>query len=670
MKAQKYSSINMLKIGIIGCGKMGKHHIRAISLQDCAKIVGIADPLIEQADLGDLLPADIKVFSSAEEFLNKATPDVVHIVTPPSTHAKLAKLVLNNGAHVYLEKPFTLNKTDAEDIFTLAEERELYVCAGHQVLLEDPAIKARACLKEIGKLIHIESYFSFRTVRKNITPVDQLIDILPHPTCLLLSFMQNNSNSPVELEAISENAKGEVRGILRSGETYGSLIVTLQGRPVESYVRIVGTNGSIFADFVRGTVVKLPGPGASAISAVFNTYSQATQLFWKPTKHFAKMAFKKHKSYPGLAEIIKAFYSNILNNSSPPVSPASTIATVSLCERICRKLKSSEAIYERIEAERLKVIEDKLPPLSAETGVVLVTGGTGFLGRKVAKELRNSGFPVRIFARNTPPCSKKLPGVEYKNVDLGATIPEEFLEDVTTIVHCAAETAGGKKEHERNTILATRNILNAAIKGNVKKIINISSIAVMKTSQEVSGPLDENTPIDMGNLSRGPYVWGKAEAEHLACDLGKKNGIDVKVIRLGPLVDFNFFEAPGRLGKEVGPLFVAVGSKNSKLSLCDVHKAAKVILYYASSFKEAPPILNLVEPTPPTRGELVTLLKKARPDLKCVWLPAFFLKVASPFLKILQRIFLPGKKPIDIVAVFSTESYQTDLAAEIIRKAD
>ena len=89
MKTQKYSSIHKFKIGIIGYGKMGKHHMRAISLQDCAKIVGIADPLVEWADLGDLLPADIKVFSSAEELLNKATPDVVHIVTPPSTHEKI-----------------------------------------------------------------------------------------------------------------------------------------------------------------------------------------------------------------------------------------------------------------------------------------------------------------------------------------------------------------------------------------------------------------------------------------------------------------------------------------------------------------------------------------------------------------------------------------------------
>jgi len=59
-------------------------------------------------------------------------------------------------------------------------------------------------------------------------------------------------------------------------------------------------------------------------------------------------------------------------------------------------------------------------------------------------------------------------------------------------------------------------------KRQCKKIIIISTIAVMKTSQEVGGPLDENTPIDLGNLSRGPYVWGKAEAKHLACDLGEK----------------------------------------------------------------------------------------------------------------------------------------------------
>jgi hypothetical protein len=47
---------------------------------------------------------------------------------------------------------------------------------------------------------------------------------------------------------------------------------------VESYLRIVGTNGSLFADFIRGITVALPGPGTSGVSKVLNPYSQAWQI--------------------------------------------------------------------------------------------------------------------------------------------------------------------------------------------------------------------------------------------------------------------------------------------------------------------------------------------------------------------------------------------------------
>ena len=123
--------------------------------------------------------------------------------------------------------------------------------------------------------------------------------------------------------------------------------------------------------------------------------------------------------------------------------------------------------------------------------------------------------------------------------------------------------------------------------------------------------------------SKGPYVWGKAESEILAREVGKKLGVEIRIIRPGPLVDYEAFEPPGRLGREVGRTFVYIGSKKSRLSLCDVRTAANVICAYVDDFDSMPPDLNLVEPDAPTRGELVSHLLKGRPDLKAVGFPFF-----------------------------------------------
>jgi len=194
--------------------------------------------------------------------------------------------------------------------------------------------------------------------------------------------------------------------------------------------------------------------------------------------------------------------------------------------------------------------------------------------------------------------------------------------------------------------------MNAA---GVKKLVHISSIAVLKTGREIGGPINEDTPLALVNEDRGPYVWGKAESERLARELSRNLEIMIRVVRPGPLVDYNDFEPPGRLGREIGPLLIYVGSRRSKLSLCSVEMAAEVIRKY------------VVEPDSPTRAELVSRLLRSRPDLRALRLPSGFLWVLSPVLKVMQMLLRPNRKPVDIYAAFASENYDSRLAAKIIR---
>jgi hypothetical protein len=105
------------------------------------------------------------------------------------------------------------------------------------------------------------------------------------------------------------------------------------------------------------------------------------------------------------------------------------------------------------------------------------------------------------------------------------------------------------------------------------------------------------------------------------------------------------------------------------LSLCKVETAAKVLAGYVEDFDSTPPVLNLLEPDPPTRDELIRLLLAGRPDLKVVRIPFPVLWGGSVLAKALQRILRPRKTPIDLYGAFVSERYRTELAAEVIRKA-
>ena len=672
---QQSNATAPLDVALIGCGKMGVHHAKAIKAHGAGRIIALADPSGDRSKLDGLVAKDVPFFNSASDMLKAIKPTVVHIATPPATHAELAQLCLSHGAHVYVEKPFTLRLADADAVIDAAQKAARSVCAGHQLLYEAPARALTVALPLIGRVVHVESYFSFKTVRKSndgrslMSPIDQLLDILPHPVYTLLDALGGVAGTVPQLQSLVVRPEGEVHAILQAGETTGVLVVTLRGRPIDSYLRVVGTSGSLRADFVRGSLTKLPGPGTSAVAILSNPYREAMQILVGSTRGFAARILNKSKGYPGLAELIEAFYDSVRQGTRPPLSPSSIRETVRLCEQVGEKLRAAKAEYEARAEAALAERERKLPPTEAAKGLVLVTGGSGMLGRAVVAELRRNGWPVRSLGRRIPPPSEREAGVEYVMADLGGDFDGSALSGVATVVHCAAETAGGKEAHERNSVQATRNLLQSAAKASVQRFIHVSSLAVLKTSKEMGGPLDERTPVDLGNLSRGPYVWGKAESERDVVEQGPGLGLKVKVIRPGPLVDFSDYEPPGRLGRELGPVYVAVGPRSSRINLCDVGTAAQVIRATVQDIDAAPAIVNLVEPTAPTREELLARWVKKRPDLRGVWLPAFVLSLLSPILIVLQRIILRGKTPLDIAAAFASERYDTTLAAQVVQRA-
>jgi nucleoside-diphosphate-sugar epimerase len=284
----------------------------------------------------------------------------------------------------------------------------------------------------------------------------------------------------------------------------------------------------------------------------------------------------------------------------------------------------------------------------------------------VVEQLCAAGYAVRNVARRIPAPSSRVAGVEYIAGDLARGLTPAAFDGVDTVVHCAAETAGGQAEQQRNSIGATRLIIEGAAAAGVKKVIHVSSLAVLKPGS--GRTVDETTPVD-AKIERGPYVWGKAESELLARELAGPLGIAVKVVRPGPLVDYSDFQAPGRLGRELGPWYVAVGGRRTPLSVLDVTTGARVIRSYVDDFAAAPAVVNLVESPAPTRGELIARLRAVRPDLRVIWFPSWLLWFLSMPARWAQRFLLGAATPIDLYAAFSSERYGTEIAGSVIRKA-
>ena len=665
-----------LTVGLVGCGKMGLQHVRAIGACHGGRLIAAADPGGDPEKLRGLLPDGVQWFGSAREMLETARPQVVHIATPPATHADLAKLCLENGAHVYVEKPFTLTATDAAGVLDVAGRAGRSVCAGHQLLMEGPARSLLASLPMIGRVVHLESYFAFRSVRKSrdgrslMSPIDQLLDILPHPVYTMLEALRAcEPNAVPAIVSLDVRAEGEVHALLRAGDATGVLVVTLRGRPIESYLRVVGTNGCLRADFVRGALTRLPGPGTSALSVVSNPYREATQIVRGSTSGFAHRLRGRKKGYPGLAELIEAFYESIRKGGPSPLSPASILDTVTICERVGEALRAREEEREQAAIADLNARERELPAIDPAKGVVLVTGGSGLLGRAVVQDLRRHGFAVRAVSRRVAPPSAREAGIEYGAADLGAALAPELFRGVSTVVHCAAETAGDKQAHDRNTVTATRNLLQAAAAAGIRRFVHISSIAVLKPSSVVGGPLTEQTPVDLGNLARGPYVWAKAQAERDVIEIGAdarhesvraapRTARRLRGIRTTRAV------SAATWARFSLPLDLAPGASVSAPCRPRRRSFAAPLRIWTACRRWS----TWWSPTP-RRERALALFLSNRPDLRAFWMPAWVLAVLSPMARMAQRILMPRSTPVDLAAAFSSERYDTTVAEGVVRRA-
>src|SRR6266481_8219547 len=119
----------MLKAAIIGCGKIADSHASQIQRIPDVEIVGVCDrePLMAR-QLYERFPVK-QHFSDLTALLDESKPDVVHVTTSPESHFEIARLCLERGCNVYVEKPFTVNEDDARRLVAIAEQKHLKITA-------------------------------------------------------------------------------------------------------------------------------------------------------------------------------------------------------------------------------------------------------------------------------------------------------------------------------------------------------------------------------------------------------------------------------------------------------------------------------------------------------------------------------------------------------------
>jgi predicted dehydrogenase/nucleoside-diphosphate-sugar epimerase len=649
-----------LRVAFIGAGAMARNHVDAIHRAGLpARIVGVHDPVIDRADEFSAL-AGTRAYPSVSALLAGAQPDVVHVCTPPAAHAAGARTALEADAHVYVEKPFALTAADAVRLLELAERRKRIVCAGHQLLF-DPAFTALVDRgAAVGDLVQVDSHFAFRPAGANLQRArarmlaPQLLDILPHPLYSLIAVLERFGppGAAVDIDW-ARGGPADLHATLRAGEIVGRLSVSLRARPVASSLTMTGTRGALTCDLVRSVVVGAANPGAEAREKVLNPMVEGVQLVVRTARSVARRVVTG-VSYPGLAELIGAFYEAIERGAPSPIAPRHLLRVTAIFEALAKAV--GDAATTAPQPHAVPVSRRDLAPL------VVVTGARGFLGGEIARALDR----VRGIGRGA---NIDDPHVhEWFVTDLSRGVSPEALAGAEVVVHAAAETAGDFAAHQRNTIDATRHLLCAMSEAGVSRLVLVSSLSVLRPPRTPWERQNEQTPRPDDPVRFGPYVWGKSLQEALVEREAPALGIAVRIIRPGALVDADDPSLPGLMGRHLfGRWHLGLGRASLPIAVCDVGRCAEAIAWCARHFDEAPPIVNLFDPDVTTRGAFLRRLRARGWAGRVVWVPISAISFAVVAARAAQAI-LRGRMPARLAAwsVLKPRRYDSHVAAKVL----
>jgi predicted dehydrogenase len=172
-------------IGVIGCGYWGPNLLRNFSENEDAQLRWMCDLDEKRLDvLGRRYPA-AKTTTDYRQLLADPELAAVVIATPVSTHFNFAKDALQAGKHVLIEKPFTANVAEAEELIALAEREQLTLMVDHTFISTGAVRKVKEMLQsgELGELLYFDS------IRINLglfqRDINVVWDLAPHDLAIM-----------------------------------------------------------------------------------------------------------------------------------------------------------------------------------------------------------------------------------------------------------------------------------------------------------------------------------------------------------------------------------------------------------------------------------------------------------------------------------------------------
>ena len=324
-----------MRVGIVGSGSISSLHLQAISNYANCQIVGIVDRDLARAR------GQAERFKVAHTFDSLAPlfalkPDVVHVLTPPDSHAPLVIEALEAGAHVYVEKPMAPTAADCEAMIKTAQRADRQLCVGHSYNYIPVVARAQELIASgtTGEVLQVSASYNY-DVRRNPTfgtghwssnlPGGLLEDLAVHMVSLLIRLL----GRPLRTSALSRSsgqvpgaAADDVRAVIEGERGLGSFSVSLRGRPDMILIDVWCTRMILRINASSMSLMTYrPLPVPQKIGRGLGNLDVAAQLVGGTLSATWQLLRKKVDGSYGITPCIHAFYDALAAGKPSPIDP-------------------------------------------------------------------------------------------------------------------------------------------------------------------------------------------------------------------------------------------------------------------------------------------------------------------------------------------------------------
>jgi predicted dehydrogenase/nucleoside-diphosphate-sugar epimerase len=640
-----------LRVGLVGAGYISEFHGSAVQRVPDARLVGITDVVPSRAMSLAKRFSIPNVFPSMEAMINEGV-DVVHILTPPETHAQLAITALNSGCHVLVEKPMAMNTEEVDGINAAAAAAQKSVCVNHSLMYDRFVSKALRIVGSgaIGVPLSFDYFRSseYPAYRGGRLPIHYqnggypFLDQGIHAIYLAESFLGPMENVTTYRGTHGGDANllfDEWRVTAQCQRGTANIQISWNVRPLQSWFVVQGTEGvlraNLFAMWVtHSRQLPLPKAPARALQAMGEGLSICAQV----PANIARFATKRIVQYDGLHSLVAAFYHALQTGAAMPVPASQARSAVYWTNRVSREADAAKSKF--------------LTQFQTEgRAKILVTGATGLIGRQLVRQLLQKGNLIRIFVRRQPPAEfLNDRNIEVFLGDLGdPTAVDRAVAGTEIVYHVGATMKGTADDHQRGTVCGTQNIVDSVLRHDVKRLVYVSSLSCLHAAASGRGAVvTEDWPLEPSPARRGAYTQAKTEAEKIVRDAVRDRRLRAVLLRPGRVFGPGMTLLTPEVARRVGNVFVILGDGTRELPLVYVEDVVNAIVLASDSSKFDGSVYHIVDRTHITQNQLVRdyILKNAN-GAKVIHLPVTVLYGLALGLELLSKV-LKRAAPLSI----------------------